>query len=79
MNYSVGKYVDDQAHTNGIESFWSMLKCGYHGTYHKMSRKHLDLYVNEFSGRHNAVPRTPWTRWQGLPVASQDDGLCTGT
>ena len=54
VNQSVGKYLDDQAHTNGIESFWSMLKRGYHGTYHKMSRQHLGRYVNEFSGRHNA-------------------------
>ena len=42
------------AHTNGIESFWAMLKRGYHGTYHQMSPKHLDRYVTEFSGRHNA-------------------------
>ena len=54
VNHSVGKYVDDQAHTNGIESFSSMLKRGYHGTYHKMSAKHLDRYVREFAGRHNA-------------------------
>ena len=27
----VGEYVDGMAHTNGIESFWSMLKRGYHG------------------------------------------------
>ena len=30
-----------------------MLKRGYHGTYHKMSIKHLDRYVAEFAGRHN--------------------------
>ena len=30
-----------------------MLKCGYYGTYHKMSPAHLDRYVTEFSGRHN--------------------------
>ena len=31
----------------------SMAKRGYHGTYHRMSAKHLDRYVTEFSGRHN--------------------------
>ena len=54
VKHSVGEYVDGMAHTNGIESFWSMLKRGYHGVYHRMSPEHLDRYVNEFSGRHNA-------------------------
>ena len=53
VKHSVGQYVDGMAHTNGIESFWSMLKRGYHGTYHRMSPKHLQRYVNEFAGRHN--------------------------
>ena len=44
----------DQAHTNGIESFWALLKRGYYGTYHKMSEKHLARYIGEFAGRHNA-------------------------
>ena len=56
VRHSVGEYVDGQVHTNGIESFWSMLKRGYHGTYHKMSPKHLQRYVNEFAGRHNIRP-----------------------
>ena len=56
VKHSVGEYVDGQAHTNGIESFWSMLKRGYHGTYHQMSGKHLDRYVQEFAGRHNVRP-----------------------
>ena len=30
-----------------------MMKCGYAGTLHHMSRKHLPCYVNEFAGRHN--------------------------
>ena len=47
------EYVNGQAHTNGIESFWALLKRGYHGTYHHMSPKHLDRYVGEFAGRHN--------------------------
>ena len=40
----MGQYVDGMAHTNGVESFWSMLKRGYHGTYHYMSPKHLWTY-----------------------------------
>ena len=44
------------AHTNGVESFWSLLKRGYHGTYHHMSEKHLGRYVGEFKGRHNDRP-----------------------
>lgn len=53
MKHSTKEYVDGSAHTNGIESFWSLLKRGYYGTYHKMSDQHLQRYVNEFSGRHN--------------------------
>ena len=53
VNHGAGEYVDGMAHTNGIESFWAMLKRGYHGTYHHMSVDHLGRYVNEFSGRHN--------------------------
>lgn len=53
VKHSVSEYVNGMAHTNGIESFWSMLKRGYHGTYHHMSEKHLNRYVNEFAGRHN--------------------------
>ena len=53
VRHSVKEYVNGMAHTNGIESFWSMLKRGYVGTYHRMSAKHLHRYVNEFAGRHN--------------------------
>ncbi len=53
VKHSVSEYVRGKAHTNGVESFWNMLKRGYVGTYHKMSPKHLQRYVNEFSGRHN--------------------------
>lgn len=54
VKHGVGEYVRGQAHTNGIESFWSLLKRGYQGTYHHMSPAHLDRYVTEFAGRHNA-------------------------
>ena len=53
VNHSVSEYVRDQAHTNGIESFWATLKRGYHGTFHHISPRHLHRYVNEFATRHN--------------------------
>ena len=53
VKHSVGEYVRGQAHTNGVESFWSMLKRSYTGTFHKISPKHLDRYVAEFAGCHN--------------------------
>ena len=39
---------------NGMESFWSMLKRGDVGVFHRMSPEHLHRYVGEFEGRHNA-------------------------
>lgn len=71
VSHSVGEYVNGEIHTNGLESFWSMLKRGHMGTYHKMSPKHLHRYVNEFAGRHNARPLD--TRHQmGEMVRSMD-------
>lgn len=57
VNHSVSEFVRDQAHTNGLESFWASLKRGYHGTFHHISPKHLHRYVNEFAGRHNLRPQ----------------------
>ena len=53
VKHSINQYVDGKVHTNGIESFWAMLKRGHKGTYHKMSNKHLGRYVIEFAERHN--------------------------
>ena len=39
-----GEYVRGDCHTNSIESFWSVLKCGYRGTHHFMSFKYLRRY-----------------------------------
>lgn len=53
VSHSIGQWVDGMAHTNGMESFWAMLKRGYHGTFHQISPEHLERYVSEFSYRHN--------------------------
>ena len=51
VRHSAGEYVRGMAHTNGIESFWSMLKRSYHGTFHHFSAKHMQRYINEFAAR----------------------------
>ena len=53
VKHSSGEYVREMAHTNGVESFWSIMKRGHMGIYHHMSAKHLQRYVNEYAGRHD--------------------------
>ena len=53
VNHSAKQFVDGMAHTNGIESVWSVLKRGFYGVYHQFSEKHLQRYVDEFSYRLN--------------------------
>jgi transposase-like protein len=53
VNHSQEQYVVGAIHTNTIEGFWSLLKRGIVGTYHKVSRNYLPLYLNEFTFRYN--------------------------
>lgn len=51
--HSVSEYVKGQVHTNGIESFWALLKRGYYGVFHHFTWKHLHRYLGEFETRWN--------------------------
>jgi len=53
VNHSAKEYVNGMASTNGIESFWGVLKRGYYGTYHNFTKKHLQKYIDEFTFRQN--------------------------
>ena len=53
VRHSALEFVRGPVHTNGVESFWSMLKRAHTGTFHKISRAHLHRYIGEFAGRHN--------------------------
>lgn len=53
VNHRAGEYVRGNVHTANLDSFWSLLKRGVIGTYHKVSKAYLPLYLAEFSFRHN--------------------------
>ncbi|MBH1943150.1 IS1595 family transposase [Erythrobacter sp. YJ-T3-07] len=56
INHTAGEYVRHFCiHTNGIESFWALLKRGHYGVFHYMSPKHLHRYVSEFAFRQNTA------------------------
>jgi transposase-like protein len=53
INHSKLEYVVGMTHTNSIENFWSLFKRGVVGSFHKVSEKHLDRYLDEFTYRFN--------------------------
>ncbi len=53
VDHAKGQYVVGAIHTQTIEGFWSILKRGMVGTFHKVSAKYLPLYVAEFQFRYN--------------------------
>jgi transposase-like protein len=53
VNHSKEEWVVGDVHTNGIESVWSLLKRSIVGSYHKVSIKHLDAYLDELEHRFN--------------------------
>jgi transposase len=53
VNHSAKEYVKDGVHTNSIEGLWGQMKRSMDGTYHCVSPKYLQSYVNEFVYRYN--------------------------
>ena len=53
VKHSEEQWVVGDVHTNGIEGVWSLFKRSIIGTFHKMSAKHLDRYLEELEWRFN--------------------------
>ena len=53
VNHSAEKWVVGDVHTNGIEGVWSLFKRSIIGTFHKMSLKYMDRYLEELEWRIN--------------------------
>ena len=68
VNYFAGKFVNGRTSTNGIESVWTLLKRGYNGIFHHLSKKHIQRYVDEFVFRLNQgnVKGHTWDRIKSM-------------
>lgn len=70
VKHSAGEYVRIEAttafkiHTNSIEGFWSLLKRGINGTYHWVSKKHINKYLAEYSMRYNSREMSDVARFE---------------
>ena len=65
------EFVRGDVHTNGIESFWAVIKRAHKGTFHKLSPKHLNRYVGEFVGRHNLREQDTLAQMGAIAVGSE--------
>lgn len=71
VKHSAGEYVKDRASTNGVESFWALVKRGYYGTHHFWSFKHRHRYVAEYVYQHNTIM---YTGLEALAIAVTASG-----
>ena len=62
------EYVRGNVHTNGMESYWSLLKRALHGTYISVEPFHLFRYLDEQAFRFNNRVKTDPQRF-ALAVA----------
>ena len=53
VNHSAEEWIRGNVHTNSVEGVWSLLKRSITGSYHKLSTKHLDSYLDELEWRFN--------------------------
>jgi hypothetical protein len=53
VDHGEKQYVYGAVHTQTIVGFWSLFKRGIVGSFHKVRRKYLPLYVVEFQFRYN--------------------------
>jgi transposase-like protein len=74
VNHRRKEWVRGLVHTNGIESVWSLLKRSIVGSFHHVSKKHLDAYLDELEFRFNNR-RNPFMFRDVLLLVLEKDAL----
>ena len=75
VHHAKGEYARGCWDSNSIESFWAVVKRGYHGIYHHWSVRHLDRYMVEFTYRHNLRENGKNAKFNG--IFKQSEGRLT--
>lgn len=77
VNHSKKEFVRNEVHTNTIEGVWSNLKRSIYGTYHAVSPKYLQNYINEFAFSYNSrfAPVSPFQLLLSRPCRLPDGGV----
>lgn len=75
VNHRIKQYVNGNATTNSIENVWSHFKRMTYGTYHWLSKKHLQRYLNAFTLRFNTRKYEEKERFDLMLLASVGKSL----
>jgi len=74
VNHSIDEYARGNVNTNSVENIWSLLKRSIIGSFHKVSIKHLDAYLDELEWRFNNRDN-PWLFRDTLIRLIQSDNV----
>ncbi len=53
VQHNLNEWVVGDVHTNSVEGVWSLFKRSIMGSFHQISRKHMDRYLEELEWRFN--------------------------
>jgi len=70
VNHEI-EFVRGDVHTQGIESYWAIVKRGLYGTFHHVGRDYLGHYLNEFDYRFNSRKVSDAARFSALMAQPQ--------
>lgn len=71
VKHKLNEFANGNIYTNNIEGFWGLLKRGLFGIYHNASKKHLQMYIDEFVFRYNTRTITESDRFNLLLTNTQ--------